>query len=486
MADVTLVIDGDTAKAVRELAKLAQEQKRLNETTQTYNKTTKEGSRESKGMSDSLKGLSGTIADVAKGATGMLTAWMSIDGIVSAVQQWDAALDGVAKKQREIAAAQKAYAAESAGSMTKGQYLQNARDVAAHGKAVGIGPGDMAGIYDTASDIAGNDPALRKRTAQQLANLRNLGVEAGAADEMQSQFMGYGKSPEQAAALALKGAQLTELSPTAVAKVSAAGDEFKSPEAALAVAGALRRGGGVTPKEIASVTESVGTALTGSKASDKLRRMYKAQGLDYDTLSVDDKIRAMATLGGDAKSLKKRGLSEAEAAAMAKVIPQAGLVQANMGDLSNLPDNLTEQQLSAMYADPVMAEERKAREAKAGAEFNAMYGPNAERARALAQSKRDLGAELNQGSITSAYMVNQDTGEANWLGRGYKAFTNQAAMSGGPGGHSMTPSEQGGSMADPENTSATEKNTNSLDLLRKAIESMGRSSMKPVDRNGGL
>jgi hypothetical protein len=445
----------------------------------------------SKRLEGHVGGLSGKFSQAGKELKNWVAGFVGIGAAVAMVKELAGALDEVNRKQVETAKSLRGFAAENVGNLDVAN--QEVKNLAARMK---VKPVEAAQALQWAQAATGDSGKLRRRAAVEAIRLERADVDVEAGQDMMSQMMALGATPEQASAKTLRATQKLNIGAAGIGRMAAAAERFRSPDEALSVAYALQRAGGYTPKQFGGAVEAAGGVLYGDNALTRaLGRKAKAGGGDIEKMGVGERLALIEGAGIDTSEagLKRRYKIEgAESEALRKLISKKGEYGTELAAYKGLAPGLAAETVGALEGAPMTSEFFKAAAAESAATQERTYGATAAAASGWAAKRRQMGKDLKEYPL----LVNE-TGEATWLGMGLGGAAKGAgAVSGAVAGaivHSG-PSPRSSDWSaienlnrgpsgktDERNTKATEDNTAAIRELNKKLG--GGASSTPA-RNG--
>lgn len=413
MADVTLVIDAETAKAMRELAKFAQEQRKVEDNSDQM-------TRKSRKASDEV-GFFGTQVGRATAAIGgMVAAGLSVNKVIDLVTQLDEKLGNVKQSSDAAANALLPLAVQVAGK-EGGDFV---RKTAIAGARAGLSPEETGKIANTIKSIQGSDFEKDFATA---ALLRNLGVKGEDAAPIIQAGITRGLGSQRAADLAVAASDLAPWDPATVARVIPKTLGFSSLESALSGAAMLKTAG-VVDEQLPASTEALSRAL--SKNESELAKRFKLKGL-----GEGERIERLAQLARDSgdeaeflRRLPERAkLGEEEGRALRAVLSTQLRGDATFGEfegvLRGTQPGAAQRRLDlAMQENPAMRAEMESRIARETFAAAQIYGPLGAQAREHEARKQALGMQMQRDFPGVAKFLTSDTGEVGLTGRALMPF----------------------------------------------------------------
>lgn len=412
-----------------------------------------------------LGDLSGKVKEFGAAITGLAAGYATFEGLKNIAEQYFASLEAGAEKQKTIGAGLRQLAQDTQGGPAAIQ--ARLAESAGRGKGLGVSPDQMAQIDDWAGDVAGRfGEAVVKDLASREVTLEKIGFDPEATRDAMASLVKQGMKPEEASRMIAGAFMNTDLKPATMAKLPTALEKFASPQEGLAVAAGMADMGIYTSKELPGKVEDVGSAFAkGGKIEKFLRKKYADQGLNYDDMTMENKLADLEGLGyGDAKKLKSKfKLSDSQAETVSEVMKRKATIDYARGQIAQTQPGFAESQLKAMKETPALESYYGGEKAKAAADYAATFGGQADANRLFEKRRAELGqGMLENHPFLSQFTVGQDglAGTTTTIAHDiYNAMGKGAAM-GGPGGnpgYAMQMQEH--TQALKENTEATRANT---------------------------
>ncbi|GMW02651.1 MAG: hypothetical protein AMXMBFR84_37870 [Candidatus Hydrogenedentota bacterium] len=411
MADVTLTIDANTAKAMREMAKFANEMSRIEGGVDKFGK-----------KSDwATKKVSAFIGELKS----MAAAALSVGALVSAFSKLDDYLSRVADR------AVKAQTAlmDLASIQEPGKAVEARNTAMQLGARMGVAPESAMNVFQLSQSMTGSI-AGGKSMARQAMGLMALGTDTDAAMQMmklstEKFASGRQLTPEQAAILAYTGAKEAQLTIPGFASGARAIGSFSDQIQGSAFISTLSMSTGITDnRELATMARGATSGLSNeSKFRDRLIGAAKSKGLDYYQLSEEQKLSLVegmlpgATGRTTIEKLSNLGLQDMEARrGMAPVLDRMGMFRSEIA-------RQEEDVYSGMTIEDVLAQARKddpslersfrANQAASLNEVLSIMGPDALKASEYELRKTQVGLERTASGLG---ILNTDQGKQSpWV-----------------------------------------------------------------------
>ena len=392
MGDVTLVIDADTAKAVRDLVKLAQSQGTLERKTKELGETSKKSGKEA---ADALENMTNSGNKATTSLGGVTQATTSLAKSIGGMIAGSVGLGTVAQLAREVAANFKAAAVEGdrvAKAMLPLSVQTAGKEAGASARALlmgakeGLTPEESGTIANTLKSIQGSNFVKDFQTA---AVLKNLGVEGQDAAPIVQAGVVRGIGSMRAADLALGAADLASWAPADVAKVIPKTLGYASMEEGLA-AGATLRTAGIPMEQMPASVEALGRVL--NKDATPLAKKFHLKGLSAEQRL--DLLSAKADASGDRdeyirKLPEKYKLGEEEGRALVAALsvkPEARFGK-NLAALRGIKAGDAQARLDKVMEDPKVRSDFETRRSEALVNATKANGPAGDIGRALRTSE---------------------------------------------------------------------------------------------------
>lgn len=545
MADVTLVISSETAKAVKDLVKLAQTQAQVESATKKADETAVKGYREQakaaqemeraatlawkrtkaaqhEALRDGLHemkaaaaahdkdvsaidkrwgGLGKTLGTLPAKILGFVGAAASVQTVVGLLRDVEARFEGVSRSADETAKAMRALSVQTAGKEGAKFTRETLLLAAGHGMA----PEDAGVLANTIKSIQGADFKKEFQTGAQLANLGVAGSDA--APIIQTGVV-RGMGGQRAAELALTASDLAPWAVGDVAKVVPKTLGYSSLESGLA-AGVTLRTAGVPLEQMPASVEALQRVLTKDKTP--LSKKFHLAGL-----SESERIAALsaaADASGDREEFirtmpEKYKLGEEESRALRAALSMGGDFYGKQETaLRGVQTGELDRRFESIMQDPLQRREYEARRAASVARATQELGPVADAAEQVRARTQATGMKLlGEMPPEAAMAMTDDSGSANLLGRTWSSLQRVGAGSGiagaalgfFPGGmgrlgaesvHEFVPSLIGGDNEGDRNKQtdallrALEANTEATNANTQAS---GGDGARRTDRNAGL
>ncbi|MDZ4858866.1 MAG: hypothetical protein SGI88_07760 [Candidatus Hydrogenedentes bacterium] len=513
MADITLQIDSETAKAIRDLVKFVQATDQATRSTGKFDGALLKAKYSAEGMGKADTGMARMSVGTDKAAAGLA----NLAGKFALVGSAAGALDAVGNKLSKIATESdkaanhlRALAVQVAGR-EGGAFVDQAHLM---GAKEGLTTDQTGQIANTLKSIQGSD---FKKDFGTGALLTNLGVEQQDASAIIQTGVTRGMGSMRAADLALKTADLAPWAPADAAKVMPKTMGYTSLESGLA-AGATLRTAGVPVDQLPTSVEALGRVL--SKEESPLAKKFKFKGMsEVDRIAT---LNQAAAASGDPNEFmrtmpEKYKVGEEESRALRAVMSQGDMFSKNEQALRATPaGEATRRFQSVMAENPGMRAERDNRifqNLSKYEEETGVMGAKSQEYRYRTQTEGQRQREKFHPFISS--MTTTDTGEANRFGMAVGWGGDMLENSFFPGakpkglatpldepmrpnvGDTAAASREGTTgnsatidkilAAIEKNNAALEKNSNATEANSKATGGGGGSEPPPRrDRNAGV
>lgn len=455
MADVTLVIDAETAKAVRGLVELGQKQLELGQKAQVATKDTSK-------LDDVTGRLAGHVKGVASSLAGMVGGYLSLQGVMGVLGELEGRLERIATKNNEVAKNTVGLALMNALSGEPSQQYEAGRRGAEHG--IKLGPATE--IYGAVKGLEGSDKDID--TVMRLVGIG--AVEREPMVEIAKAGVLRGVGAERSAylsALAAKDSPLPDM--RSVSEAASTLMQYSSLETGYAALATLSKAG-MTGERLRAGSEAFARALGKATLGEgELGKKFGLKGLSEteallkirDEAPVRDKDIAafMAEAGAiesdttlseeDRKKLKTAAVEKFAKASFLAARYQLGEEEGRalgMGlmkadDFAKLEQSYKavtpeESETGLAKAIATMKAENPNIDAalatsrlEAKQELWTAFSPVAEQARDFEAKKQAVGSALQAADIpaVTSLGVDEKSGQANWFGRGYYGVTRGAA-----------------------------------------------------------
>lgn len=384
MADVTLQIEAEGVKALRELVKVSQELKNVEKQTRKTNKASKDGTESARTSTNKLASSWGNVG--AKAGTA-IAGMLSIGTVNGLLKEFESTLNRLSQRSNTFGRS----AASLAALQKPGEEGKILREAAISGAQFGVKPADSAQIFQTLQSVNRGDLGATKADFATSGRLSQFGVANQEATDIIRFSRARGLSGAQGASLAFTAAEESDLDIGAIAKAVPSTSQFSSMEQGLAVLSVLS-------KEIPAgrLPEMLRNAATGLNANDsKLAKKFKLKGL-----SESERIASLAQsgVGTSIEALQAFGLQRTEAEGIGGLIRQQRKdegVTSTLDVLSSTGPGVLKSELSRIRdASPIINQALLSDQAIALNETRALFGRSAEGARSLEARRLEQSQQL--------------------------------------------------------------------------------------------
>lgn len=404
MPNVTLQIDADAAKAIRELVRFAQAQGNAE-------KSTDSAARSTRRQKEEIDALEVGVNKVVSATMGMAAAALSIQGATQAWQEYKRVLDSINEKKEQVAPAAIALdmvlQPEGREEYRKRAQLEGARR--------GIGADATLMVYQRAVSVYGQEaapeqagPALdlgaitqdSENAKQAFASAREMDMTVkdfvstliGSANKSASDESVFMKNIRALPAFSLQGQV--------------------DPSAAFA---AMVAESGRYPDELATYTENLARAIVTPNALTEQIGGYQDLKTFPERINAIDSFLQKNYGSNDYQAIDAAGLTEIrQANALATLFQNKALFDKVYKESKNYPTEFdSSTRLKELIdKDPLVKEFVQSNRNKAMADYDSMYGPMGKLATEQARKDQVTAAELG----TANPFVNE-RGEVTWTGR---------------------------------------------------------------------
>ena len=417
MADITLKIDTETAKAIRDLVRFAQAQDTAADATKRGNRAAQEHTKRLEQLGKGAGDAGGTFGLLQASAGKALAAMGGFAAIIGIVTKLEDHLNAVAEKNKAIARSMIPLAQlYGSGNLD--------REMLTTGAHYGMVPMDSAALGVT---IPAGLGATKKDFAIG-AQLAQMGVAPDRAGDVLVAGISRGVGSQRAGDLTLVGAGESKLTANEFARSIPASAQFSRMEEGLAAAAAISLSG-VQAERIPELTKAAAKVLANDNG-DFVKKFKSLKGKTESDKIVE--LRRLADASGDVGKFASisnltgqvKGLDELSAEAIGMLIRNSGAYEATEQKLTAVKSGELQRTIARIRKQrPEIAKQWDDQQASAELAVNQYIGKEGDKASDWALRNKARGLLIKRTHPGLAPLLTDDEGRANALGRFYATLS---------------------------------------------------------------
>lgn len=386
---------------------------------QAGDKAQSAGSKGSKGFDSLGRAVNGVVSELAAMAGGVV----GIQGLITAAKEYENHLNRIADKSDEITKKTIALAA----LQEPGKAQEAVKRASGLGARYGVDMGRSANTVQLLQSLNNGDLEIGLREAKTAFRLSQLGVDDESLKTIATQASAKNISLQKMGGAFYAAAEISPLDVSDIAKAAPGIASYKDPLTGVSAITAMAAGG-VPTGQLQDATKDLGMALAmESDLTKKATKQLKPYGIEYQNLSEIEQLQALRQIipdldqSGDLSipEVMKAGITEQQKArSLAIGINQMATLEQARAAVENVPEDALGRTVERIRAEsPEINSSMLADEASATREYQAVYGPEATKARERKLREQDVGLQL----IEKGYgrLVDDETGRPGYMGRAF-------------------------------------------------------------------
>jgi hypothetical protein len=380
-ANITLVIDAQSAKALDAVTQLGQRVLK-NETAMA------QLGQKTKNTNDDISGLSRVAKNLTTDLLGIAGISLSAGALISGLIEIEERLTRIGEKAMDTTAElMKLGAIQPAGLSDERMKMAAAVGAKDSPEAIKtIAP--MAAEFQkiTGDSDEGFNKALRG--ADLVYTLEDLGISKEASTDVMQQSMKYGLDEDRAASLVLMARKEAKMEAEDYARIAGKSGTFDSPEMALASTIALSN-----DPAFANTRQASGAVRGIGSLIDK----DTVDIAGWKSMGDQERMQSLFSLRGqDDEQLKQTlGVGDGEIDAVKSLIEHQSEYMAAMEKINNVAPGYVQSEYDRMVAEvPMFAKKEQRDQALGMAEYEQLYGKTGEKGADIALSAAELGQNV--------------------------------------------------------------------------------------------